>query len=440
MAANLNPQAWGVPQLTIHTPPDPTFAEVNDYRQNLNHMQFRVSNAATFLGLLNLLVIPNVPVGALTAADDQALINANAHALHLYAASLANAQNLLLIMTQRAIQPPAPPPPPAPPAPPPPRPTIKVAQPEYDGTPGEKARAFVTACQTYRSLRPGDFVNDEVFIAWALACISDDSKAASWKAHWLTVRTNNISAGDPQPVNLTQWDDFAREFLGKFLDPSETHRMQRRLMDIKQKTSCRDHTQEFNRTTLLAGMQGNDALPWIYRQSLKDEIQRELLRETFNTLEALQAAAIRTDDLLFSFKKQNQERAPRKPDPPRRQTQQYYPPQQQQPQPHTPPGDPNAMELDRLSAEEYRRRRSTGLCFKCGKKGFARDCPNHNRPPNTPRRPFRQQGRVQAIEAPPTPQETATAATTQTQERDGAKSPSLFSVNLTQDAQDFLRG
>ena len=43
---------------------------------------------------------------------------------------------------------------------------------------------------------------------------------------------------------------------------------------------------------LLAGMQGNTALPWMYQQSLKDEIQWELLRENFATLEDLQAAAI----------------------------------------------------------------------------------------------------------------------------------------------------
>lgn len=308
MAANVNPQAWNIPVLTIQTPPDPMFDEVNNYRRDLTHMQFRITNAATFLGLMNHLVVPNVPVGALTAADDQAVINNNAGTLQLYAAGLTNAQTLLLVMTQQAVQPPAPllPMPPAPPAPPALRPTIKVAQPEYDRTLGKKACAFVTACQTYQSLQPGDFTNDEIFIAWVLACISDDSKVASWKAHWLTVRTDNISQGDPQPHNLTNWDAFTQEFLSKFLDPSETHQMQRRLMEIKQKTSCQDHTQEFNRTTLLAGMQGNDALPWIYQQSLKDEIQQELLREMFNTLEALQAVAIRTDDLLFSFKKQNQ--------------------------------------------------------------------------------------------------------------------------------------
>ena len=112
--------------------------------------------------------------------------------------------------------------------------TIKAPKPEFDGTPGEKARGFITACTTYRTLRPGDFQNDEVLIAWALACIADDSKAASWKAHWLTLRTDNISAGRAQPITLTDWDTFAREFLGKFVDPSETQWMQRQLVDMRQ--------------------------------------------------------------------------------------------------------------------------------------------------------------------------------------------------------------
>jgi len=123
---------------------------------------------------------------------------------------------------------------------------IKAPKPEFDGTPGEKACGFITACTTYQTLWPNDFLNDEVFIAWALACINDDSKAASWKAHWLMLRTENIGAGCAQPVTLANWDTFAREFLGKFTDPSETQRMQRHLVEMRQKGSCRDHTQEFN--------------------------------------------------------------------------------------------------------------------------------------------------------------------------------------------------
>ena len=155
-------------------------------------------------------------------------------------------------------------------------------------------------------LQPNNFPNDKVLIAWALACINDDSKAALWKAHWLTLQTENISAGHTQPVTLTNWDTFAHKFLGKFINPSETLRMQWHLVEMRQKTLCRDHTQEFNQTALLARMNGNQVLPWLFHQSSKNDIQHKLLCERFNTLEQLQTAAITTDNLLFSFRKQNQ--------------------------------------------------------------------------------------------------------------------------------------
>ena len=53
-------------------------------------------------------------------------------------------------------------------------------------------------------------------------------------------------------------------------------------------------------------------------------------------------------------------------------------------------------------------------------------------------RPQRQ-GHTLAIEAAPTAQE-ATNATTHTQGPEEAKSPSMLSVNLTQDMTDFLQG
>ena len=63
---------------------------------------------------------------------------------------------------------------------------------------------------------------------------------------------------------------------------------------------------DFNRMALITGMEGNDALPWMYRQGIKHDIQRELLGHNYATLEDLQTAAISMDDLLFSFKKQTQ--------------------------------------------------------------------------------------------------------------------------------------
>jgi len=120
-------------------------------------------------------------------------------------------------------------------------------------------------------------------------------------------------------------------------------------------------------------MNGNQALLWLFRQSLKNDIQRELLHKTFNTLEELQSAAITTDDLLFSFRKQNpgDQTTNRKPKVKR--------PNILMPQENSPINDPNVMELDRLSTDEYRKRQAGGLCFKCRKKGLARDCPQHNK-------------------------------------------------------------
>jgi len=61
---------------------------------------------------------------------------------------------------------------------------------------------------------------------------------------------------------------------------------------------------EFNHTTLLAGMEGNDTLRWMYKQGIKPKIQKELLARQFTNLQDLQAAAINMDDLLYAHKKQ----------------------------------------------------------------------------------------------------------------------------------------
>ena len=226
--------------------------------------------------------------------------------------------------------------------------------------------------------------------------------------------------------------------------------MQRQLVEMRQKTSCRDHTQEFNRTTLLAGMNGNAALPWLYRQSLKNDIQRELLRETYATLEDLQKAAISTDDLLFSFRKQNpgDRTGNRKPS-----RQGEYKLNVQNTQETGPTGaDPNAMELDRLSADEYRKRRAGGLCFKCGKKGLARDCPQHNdnnrasgsSRPQSGQYQQRRPGRLLAIEATPenTENQNANLNVARAQEFDSqnAQTSTTRSGDPTQEISDFLRG
>jgi len=252
--AALNPQAWAIPQIAIANPPNATVQEANQYQQELVNLCLGLTNVAAFVGIQNIVHLPAMPVPVLGPNSVQVVIDTQIQMLDLYCAALVNAQGMIVQMMNQAVQNPQQPT----------RSTIKAPKPEFDGTPGEKARGFITACTTYRTLRPGDFQNDEVLITWALACIDDDSKAASWKAHWLTLCTENISAGRVQPIALTDWDTFAREFLGKFVNPSKTQRMQQHLVEMRQRTSCREHTQDFNRTALLAKMNGNATLPWLY--------------------------------------------------------------------------------------------------------------------------------------------------------------------------------
>jgi len=190
-------------------------------------------------------------------------------------------------------------------------------------------------------------------------------------------------------------------------------------------------------------MEGNDALPWMYRQGIKHDIQRELLGHNYVTLEDLQTAAISMDNLLFSFKKQTQleKKEVKRIDNCPRQNE-YRNPQNPQPQPMP---DQNTMELDRLSADKYRKQQAAGLCFKCGKKGLAWQCLRHDQPnqQHPPRCfPFQKQpqGKVVAIEAAPHEDPTAQLASTSTiqnQNTDSYALPSMYSCNLTKDS-DFL--
>jgi len=252
--AALNPQVWAVPQITIVNPPNATIQEVNQYQQELVNLCIGLMNVAAFIGIQNIVHLPAMPVLVLGPNSVQVVIDTQIQTLDLYCVALVNAQGMIVQIMNQAVQNPQQPM----------QSTIKAPKPEFNRTPGEKARGFIMACTTYRTLCPGDFQNNEVLITWALACIDNNSKAASWKAHWLTLHMENISAGCAQPIALTDWDTFAQEFLGKFVNPSKTQRMQRHLVEMRQRMSCREYTQEFNRTALLAKMNGNAALLWLY--------------------------------------------------------------------------------------------------------------------------------------------------------------------------------
>jgi len=113
--------------------------------------------------------------------------------------------------------------------------------------------------------------------------------------------------------------------------------------------------------------------------------------------------------------------------------------------------DPNAMELDQLSTEEYRKRRAAGLCFKCRKKGLARDCPRHNEVNRTmSNRPQQGQysrarpGQMAMIESVPKDMgnSDASLALVKTQGSNSLEKepPTALSTDFTKQVPDFLCG
>jgi|SRR5258706_1601254 len=93
-------------------------------------------------------------------------------------------------------------------------------------------------------------------------------------------------------------------------------------------------------------------------------IQWELLRDTYATLEDLQTVVISTNNLLFSFRKQNQgdQTTDWKPDNRPVRQGEYWPGTQSTQDMGVMGSDSNAMELDWLSADEYHKQRAGGLC------------------------------------------------------------------------------
>jgi len=140
--AALAVNAFNVPNVTITAPPNVTTDEANQYRTSLVNTRLALVNVGIFLGLQNVIVLPQIPVPPLAQGAAQAAIDAQIQHLDLYQVIIVNGQIVIQNLTHNALQPQAA-------APPPHRPTLKLHKPDFDGAPGEKAQAYITACQTY---------------------------------------------------------------------------------------------------------------------------------------------------------------------------------------------------------------------------------------------------------------------------------------------------
>ena len=357
---------FNIPDFALAIVQDPTEAEIDNWVDDLNMVIAGLDNIITFFGMMT----PTIP----TANHVGAGANLQARLAHVDAMRVLRTQIILfqgqVMAKARSLRP---------------RGNIKVQRPTFNGEP-EQARGFHAAIATYRHLRPGDFPDDETFIAWVLGCM-EGPKVNPWRNALMNRRATLLAQGNPLPTLFTIWADFLVEFQGKFLDPNEIENAGRALMALKQIRSAREFAQEFDRLAELAGLTGENFLIDQFRRSLKTNVQEKILRQNFATLQNLQVAAIEWDDALFQFKKQQRSaEQPRKP------------PMVSKTQGSPTNGTPMDLDYVKLSREETERRKKAGLCFRCGKGGhIGRNCPDKNKSPG-PSRPQGGANKIAAIE------------------------------------------
>jgi hypothetical protein len=236
-------QQFNIPDLVATVAGAPTEAEINAWAANLNALTIGLDNIIAFLQL-PIAILP--PTTTVAAGADQAARLAHQAILTAYHNQLIVFQELVVTKATRVT------------TRPPPRTTIKVQRPTFDGKP-EHARGFLAGLATYQHLQPGDFPDDRIFIAWALACMEGPA-VNPWKTTWLNRRANLVAAGQQLPLELTDWGNFTREFQGKFLNPNEVENAGRALTALWQIRSAREFAQEFDKLAEVAGLMGQPFL------------------------------------------------------------------------------------------------------------------------------------------------------------------------------------
>ena len=76
--------AFNVPTVAITAPPNTTMDKTNQYRTVLANTRLALVNVGIFLGLQNVIALPQIPVPPLAQGAAQAVIDAQIQHLDLY--------------------------------------------------------------------------------------------------------------------------------------------------------------------------------------------------------------------------------------------------------------------------------------------------------------------------------------------------------------------
>jgi len=97
--------AFNIPTVAIAAPPNATTDKTNIYRTALTNTRLTLVNVGIFLGLQNVIALPQIPVPPLAPGAAQAAIDAQIQHLDLYRMIIVNGQIVIQNLTQNTLQP-----------------------------------------------------------------------------------------------------------------------------------------------------------------------------------------------------------------------------------------------------------------------------------------------------------------------------------------------
>ena len=258
---------------------------------------------------------------------------------------------------------------------------IKIKMPSDFSGKRSEAKEWLQKCSLYFAFNPATFSTDTHKVVFALMLMKGGT-AGPWASDFIT------QAAD-QGDNFGKWEDFKKQINLSFSDVDEKASARVALRSLAQgKRTVDEYITEFRNVINRCKITDFDVIADFFYGGLNRP-----LREKIFTLESMPT----TIDGLYSKAAQleNQWRMGKTYDSQRGHKNTTY--GAKRPSNQTKDRDPDAMDIDRMTAEERDRHFKEGLCFTCHKAGhLSRNCPEKK----TDRKPMKTKVRTTEVEEP----------------------------------------